>query len=101
MAGRGGPKLKEYRLQIHSVRQWLRELEYKGLIVCEVFGPSFGACQVLLPAINNTMLAIDDAENKLKWLVLNVAKLEEDQKQLLAEEDKKRVEAETTMRRKS
>ena len=32
MAGRGGPKLKEYRQHVTSVRHWLKEIEYEGLI---------------------------------------------------------------------
>jgi hypothetical protein len=32
MAGRGGPKLKEYRTHVTSVRHWLKECEYEGII---------------------------------------------------------------------
>lgn len=74
MAGRGGPKLKEYRSHITSVRHWLKEIEFDGLIVCEVYCAGFGNCSVILPTINNVMLGIDDAEDKVKWLVVNTNK---------------------------
>ena len=47
------------------------------------------------------MLSIDDSEDKLKWLVINVAKLEEEQRHLLAEEEKKKAELESVQRRKA
>jgi hypothetical protein len=136
MAGRGGPKLKEYRGHVTSVRHWLKEIEYEGLIgtiarqtmhsrnagrdrgargacercsrvhrcpgapvavlcvrgapliarysslvpssarpslrvsVCEVYCGAFGNCGVILPTINTIMMSIDDAEEKMKWLVV-------------------------------
>jgi hypothetical protein len=48
--------------------------------VAEIFSSWFGPCQVIAPTIGNIMMKIDDAENKIHWLVLNLAKLEEDQK---------------------
>lgn len=178
MAGRGGPKLKEYRQHVTSVRHWLKEIEYEGLIgqrtatenrggqggcngggsgrlarrmkiwlqseqmhsvdavplvpllspppplltlcrsfffllffrnlslsfhcsVCEVYCGFFGNCQVILPTINSIMLSIDDSEDKMKWLVINVAKLEEEQRHLLAEEEKKKNDMENVQRRKA
>lgn len=100
MANRGGPKLKEFRVGVTSVRQWLKELEHDGLIVCEVYSNSFGNCTAILPTINNIMINIEDAENKVKWLLINVAKLEEEQRHLLLEEEKKKKEQENMERRK-
>jgi hypothetical protein len=61
----------------------------------------FGNCQVILPTINQLMLSVDDAEDKIKWLVINVAKLEEEQRHLLAEEEKKKTDMENVQRRKA
>jgi hypothetical protein len=69
--------------------------------VCEVYCGFFGNCQVILPTINSLMLSIDDSEDKIKWLVINVAKLEEEQRLLLAEEEKKKAEIESVQRRKA
>jgi len=101
MAGRGGPKLKEYRTHVTSVRHWLKECEYEGIIMCEVYCGLFGNCQVILPTINSLMLSVDDAEDKIKWLVINVARLEEEQRLLLQEEEKKKTEMENVQRRKA
>src|SRR5690242_19463415 len=69
------------------------------LLVVEIYCGAFGNCQVVLPTINQIMLTIDDADDKLKWLVINVAKLEEEQRHLLAEEEKKKAEMESVHRR--
>ena len=69
--------------------------------VCEVYCGFFGNCQVILPTINSIMLSIDDSEDKMKWLVINVAKLEEEQRHLLAEEEKKKNDMENVQRRKA
>lgn len=101
MAGRGGQKLREFRQHVTSVRHWLKEIEYEGLIMCEVYSGFFGNCQVILPTINTLMLNIDDSDDKIKWLVINVAKLEEEQRHMLAEEEKKKADMENVQRRKA
>lgn len=92
MAGRGA-KSKEYRLQVTSVKHWLKEIDSPALLgisitaitpktvclnraicflctVVEVYSSWFGSCQVIPPTINNIMLNIDDSENKIKWPVV-------------------------------
>ena len=60
----------------------------------------FGACQVILPTINDIMLSIDDSETKIAWPVINIGKLEEEQRELLKEEEKKKQEMLSVAKRK-
>ena len=93
MAGRGGPKLKEYRTAIASIKQWQSEVSFPHLSVVEVYSSSFGACQVILPTINSIMTNMGEgAEGKVKWLTINVGKLEEEQKVADDQEQKKQSE---------
>ena len=92
MAARGGPKLKEYRTAVTSVKQWQSEISFPQLSVVELFSSSFGNCQVILPTINSVMTNTPEAEKKVRWLTVNVAKLEEEQR--LAEESEQKKEDE-------
>ena len=96
MAGRGGPKLKEYRTAITSIKQWQSEVAFPHLSVVEVYSTSFGSCQVILPTINSIMTNMGEgAEGRVKWLTINVGKLEEEQKAAEEEERKKQSEQQT------
>ena len=89
MAGRGGVKLKEYRTAVTSLKQWQSELQFPHLSIVEVFSSSFGSCQVILPTINSIMTNTPDSDQRIRWLTLNVGKLEEEQKAKEDEEQKK------------
>jgi len=94
MAGRGQSKLlKEYRVQVASIRQWQKEIDFHGLLVVEIYSSWFGACQVMLPTINQAMLNLaPNVAEHVKWLVVNVGKLEEDAREKAIEEEKKHQE---------
>jgi thiol-disulfide isomerase/thioredoxin len=98
MAGRG--KVKDYRIQIKSVKQWAKESEFEGLNVVEIYSSFFGSCQAITPTIQTLMLSIEDSENKIRWPCINVAQLEEEQRETLMEEEKKKQEQELVLRRK-
>mmetsp|Transcript_19130 Transcript_19130/g.37767 ORF Transcript_19130/g.37767 Transcript_19130/m.37767 type:complete len:882 (-) Transcript_19130:2885-5530(-) len=99
MAGRGA-KMKEYRIQVTSVKHWLKEIDFDGLLVVEVYSSWFGSCQVIAPTINSIMMSITDADAKIKWPVINIAKLEEEQRELMMDEEKKKQELASVLRRK-
>lgn len=101
MAARGG-KAKEYRTQINSVREWLKEIEeFDGLCIVEIYSSSFGQCHAIAPTINQIMLSIDDADNKVKWLQMDIRKVEEAQRNAMEEEQKKRADLEAAMKRQA
>ena len=93
MANRG--KSKEFRVQVNSLAQWSKELEYEGLVCVEVYCSWFGQCQVIGPTISSIMLDVEGSQEKIKWLCINVAKIEEEQRILLMEEQKKKEEMAT------
>ncbi len=145
MAGRAA-KSKEYRVQITSVKQWQKELQFDGLLVVEVFCSWFGPCLVIPPTIQSIMSTIDQPDDKVHWPVvtlptltilglrtthvvqyvqelvseaahlreavgvqsinvdtcvqINIAKLEDDQRDILMEEEKKKQELSSVLRRK-
>ena len=70
MANRGA-KSKEYRIQVTSVKQWLKEIEFEGLSIVEVYSTWFGPCQVILPTINKLMMGIDNSEAQIQWPVVH------------------------------
>ena len=87
----GQSKLIDYRIPVLTIRQWLKELESPSVLsVVELYCSTFGSCNVILPTINNIMVNIDNSSEKLKWLTVNIQKLEDEQKLLLLEENKKR-----------
>lgn len=58
----------------------------------EVFNTTFGPCQSFQPSISNIMLKIDDAEARVRWVYINVAKIEQESRLAALEEAKKKRE---------
>jgi len=100
MANRGGQIKDTYRVPILSQRDWINALETPGIMVAEIYGSTFGPCNAFLPTIHNIMIQITDADKKIRWVSVNVAKLEQDIRQARLEELKKKREADEVQRRK-
>jgi hypothetical protein len=68
--------------------------------VAELYSSWFGANDVMVPFIEQATLSVDDPEEKLKWVMINICKIEDDQRELIAKEAKKKAEAELVRKRR-
>ena len=80
---------KQHRVHVTSVRDWLNHLSFDGLIgrqtpqstrvlliccaVAEVYSNYFGPCTAIEPTVKQIMLSYDDAESRIKWLIVRTA----------------------------
>ena len=77
---------------MNTVQDWLKHLEDHRILIVEVYNSFFGSCASYTQNIQSFMLSVDDAEDKVSWLTINVAKIVQDTTAALQEEAKKKRE---------